>query len=375
MKNNENVNIEFKSLLGKFHSGNCDLDELRQLEEMFLDAVVSEDIKSNMLDELSGYEKPGSGRDTDYDRLFKSIQRVITIKQSRLRAKTYRMNVLRIASIIILAFTLGGSLSYLFVNKQILVPASFCEVTAPLGSTSEITLPDNSRVWLNAGSKLKYSTKFNQNNRLLYLEGEGYFKVAKNKQLPFIVDAFGFEVKAVGTEFNVKAYAKDATIETTMVEGKVTLQHSTENILDGVYLVPNQKATFFKSEETLTVEVIRRIKESKEELNYIPKDRLVIDPKIDPRSIISWKENRLIIERELLSDLAEKIGRKYNYNFEFRSEDIKNISFSGTLEDETLPQVMNVIKLSSPIDYEIVGKTVIIKRNEKRFEEFKKLYK
>lgn len=375
MKNNENVNIEFKSLLDKFHSGNCNLDELRQLEEMFLDAVVSEDIKSNMLDELQGYEATGTGRDTDYDRLFKSIQRVITIKQSRIRAKTYRLNVLRIASIVFLAFTLGGALSYLFVNNQILGSASFCEVTAPLGSTSEITLPDNSKVWLNAGSKLKYSSKFNQNDRLLYLEGEGYFKVAKNKQLPFIVDAYGFEVKAVGTEFNVKAYAKDATIETTMVEGKVTLQHSKENILDGVYLTPNQKATFYKKKETLTVEVIKKIKESKKELNYIPEHRLIIDPKMDPRSIISWKENRLIIEREQLVDLAEKIARKYNCEFEFKSDDIKQISFSGTLEDETLPQVMNAIRISSPIDYEIVGKTVIVKRNEKRFQEFKKLYK
>jgi len=236
-------------------------------------------------------------------------------------------------------------------------------------------LPDNSHVWLNAGSKIKYSTLFNQKDRTLFLEGEGYFKVAKNQVLPFIVDAFGFEVKAVGTEFNVKAYAKDATIVTTMVEGKVTLQHSTENILSGVYLVPNQKATFFKSKETLTVELIKQIKESKKELNYIPEHRLVIDTKIDPKSIISWKDNRLIIEREQLSELAEKIGRKYNYNFEFRSEDIKHFSFSGTLEDETLPQVMNVIKLSSPIDYEIVGKTVIIERNENRVNEFKKLYK
>ena len=94
---------------------------------------------------------------------------------------------------------------------------SFCEVTAPLGSTSEIVLPDSSRVWLNAGSRIKYTTTFNQNNRMLYLEGEGYFRVAKNKQLPFVVDAYGFEVKAIGTEFNVKAYKEDAIIETTMV--------------------------------------------------------------------------------------------------------------------------------------------------------------
>ena len=375
MKNTDNANSEFKSLLNKFHSGNCELDELQKLEEMFLDAGISENIKNNMIEELHEFEKTGSGRDTDYDRLFNSIQKVISIKQSNRRIINLRMNLARIAAILVLAFVLGGTISYFVFDKKLASTGTFCEIAAPLGSTSEIVLPDNSRVWLNAGSKIKYSTSFNQNNRTLYLEGEGYFKVAKNKNLPFIVDAFGFEVKAVGTEFNVKAYSTDATIITTMVEGKVTLQHSKENILDGVYLVPNQKATFFKSKESLTIETIKKLKESKKELNYIPEHRLIIDPNIDPKSIVSWKDNRLIIEREQLGELAEKLSRKYNFNFEFKSEDIKTTSFTGTLEDETLQQVMNAIKLTAPIDYEIIGKTVIIERNENRTKEFKKLYK
>ncbi len=375
MKNSESINIEFKNLIAKFQSGNCSMAELRQLQDIFLDTSVSEKIKSSMLDEISYFETSGSEYDTDYDRLFKSIQNVISSQKKSRRVINLRFNTLRIAAILVIAFVLGGTISYFLFSTELKASKSFCEVTAPLGSTSEIVLPDNSHIWLNAGSKIRYSTLFNQKDRTLFLEGEGYFKVAKNKVLPFIVDAFGFEVKAVGTEFNVKAYANDPTIVTTMVEGKVTLQHTAESILAGVYLVPNQKATFFKSKETLTVEVIKKIKESKEGLNYIPEHRLVIDTKIDPKSIISWKDNRLIIEREQLSELAEKIGRKYNYNFEFRSEDIKHFSFSGTLEDETLPQVMNMIKLSSPIDYEIIGKTVIIQRNEDRFKEFKKLYK
>jgi ferric-dicitrate binding protein FerR (iron transport regulator) len=199
--------------------------------------------------------------------------------------------------------------------------------------------------------------------------------VAKNQQLPFIVDAYGFEVKAIGTEFNIKAYKEDETIETTMVEGKIALQHSTENILAGVSLLPNQKATFFKSKETLTVEVIKRLEKKKEEVNFMPRHRLVIIPKMDPRSIVSWKENRLIIERKQLCELSEVLGRKYNFTFEFKSEDIKLFRFSGTLEDETLQQVMEVIKISSPIDYAIVGKTVIIERNDKRVPEFEKLFK
>jgi len=375
MKNAEFSNIEFKSLLEKFQSGKSNPEELRLLEEMFFDGEISEGIKSVMLNEIKDFETAGSATDTDYDRLFQSIQKIISDHKSKTRGLNLRLNFMRIAAIIVMAFVFGGTLSYFIFNSDKKAPSSFCEVTAPLGSTSEIVLPDSSRVWLNAGSKIKYSTTYNQKNRLIYLEGEGYFIVAKNKKIPFIVDAYGFEVKAVGTEFNVKAYKGDPTVETTMVEGKVTLQHSTESILKGVYLTPNQKATFYKKEESLTVEVIKKLEEKKEELNYIPEHRLVIAPRIDPKAIISWKENRLIIEREQLGTLAEILSRKYNFNFEFKSEDIKQISFSGTLEDETLQQVMNVIKIGSPIDYEIVGKTVIIERNEARMSEFKKLYK
>lgn len=375
MKNAEFSNIEFKSLLEKFQSGKSNPEELRLLEEMFFDGEISEGIKSVMLNEIKDFETAGSATDTDYDRLFQSIQKIISDHKSKTRGLNLRLNFMRIAAIIVMAFVFGGTLSYFIFNSDKKTPSSFCEVTAPLGSTSEIVLPDSSRVWLNAGSKIKYSTTYNQKNRLIYLEGEGYFIVAKNKKIPFIVDAYGFEVKAVGTEFNVKAYKGDPTVETTMVEGKVTLQHSTESILKGVYLTPNQKATFYKKEESLTVEVIKKLEEKKEELNYIPEHRLVIAPRIDPKAIISWKENRLIIEREQLGTLAEILSRKYNFNFEFKSEDIKQISFSGTLEDETLQQVMNVIKIGSPIDYEIVGKTVIIEKNEMRMHEFKKLYK
>jgi ferric-dicitrate binding protein FerR (iron transport regulator) len=375
MKNNEYIHIEFKSLLDKFHAGNCTLEELKQLEEMFSDHTVSENIKNSMLEEIPGFDAKVAGEDADYDRLFKSIQKNISEQKGNSRIINLRMNLLRIAAILVLAFILGGTLSYLLFRSDSKANPTFCEITTPLGSTSEIVLPDNSHVWLNAGSKIRYSTSFNQNNRLLYLEGEGYFKVAKNKAIPFIVNAYGFEVKAVGTEFNIKAYNEDPTIETTMVEGKITLQHSKENILSGISLIANQKATFYKSQETLTVEVVKKIEKQKDEVNYMPEHRLVITPMLNPIPVVSWKENQLIIERKQLCELAEILKRKYNFNFEFKSEDIKRFSFSGTLEDETLQQVMDVIKISSPIDYEIVGKTVIIERNDKRTHKFEKLLK
>ena len=375
MKNTENIHQKFKNLLVKFETGNCQPEELDQLHELVSGLNTSKQLKNAMMDEISAFESGPIENSERYRKLFNQIKKVID-KQPRPRQRRIdlKFNLLRIAAIVVFAFIFGGTLSYFLLNPRVVQPAeSFCEITAPLGSISQILLPDNSSVWLNAGSKIRYSTAFNKTDRFLQLEGEGYFKVTKNKNIPFIVDAYGFEVKAIGTEFNVKAYKDEATIETTMVEGKVGLLHATEKIMDDVYLVLNQKATFFKKKEDLTKEVIEHIEEETG-LNYIPEQRLVIETHIDPRATISWKENRLIIEREQLKELAEILGRKYNFTFEFMSEDIKRFSFSGTLEGETLQQVMDVIKLSSPIDYSIVGKKVIIKRNDNRVPEFDKLY-
>ncbi len=376
MKSTASAHQEFKTLLTKFETGNCSPEELSRLHELMSDSKTAMQLKGAMLDEIKTFETAPVSSNEQYNEVFDRIQKVISNKkQARQRVVNLRFNLMRIAAMVVLAFILGGTISYFaFKPKELPVAESFCEVTAPLGSTSQILLPDNSSVWLNAGSKIKYSTTFNKTNRFLQLEGEGYFKVAKNEDVPFVVDAYGFEVKAIGTEFNVKAYQEEATIETTMIEGKVSLHHATEDIMEGVYLIPNQKATFFKKEKDITIEVLKKIEE-KHELNYIPEHRLVIAPRIDPRALISWKENRLIIEREQLSTLTEILSRKYNFSFEFKSEDIQHFSFSGTLEDETLQQVMDVIKFSSPIDYTIVGKTVFIERNDNRVKEFKKLFK
>jgi ferric-dicitrate binding protein FerR (iron transport regulator) len=203
------------------------------------------------------------------------------------------------------------------------------------------------------------------------LEGEGYFKVAKNKVLPFIVDALGFKVKAVGTEFNVKAYKNEGTVETTLVEGKVELITASQKNSESVYMEPNQKAIYVKDHQKLDIEELKREKPNMAEIAPVNKEAdLLMTPPINIQSQVSWVNDRLIVEREPLSELAVRLSRKYNFTFVFKSEDIKRYRFSGTLEDETLQQVMDVIKLTSPIDYEISGKTVVIDKNENRQKKF-----
>ncbi|MBA7551387.1 hypothetical protein ES705_43927 [subsurface metagenome] len=114
---------------------------------------------------------------------------------------------------------------------------------------------------MNAGSILKYSNNFNTDNRNLVLEGEAYFKVAKNIDLPFIVDTGNISIRAVGTEFNVKAYLDEGIIETTLIEGSVEIiekgkENNGKTLLN---LKPNQKAFYIKESNLLTLNSIKEI--------------------------------------------------------------------------------------------------------------------
>ena len=96
-----------------------------------------------------------------------------------------------------------------------------------MGSRAQFSLSDGTTVTLNAGSRLKYDNRFGINDRVVQLEGEGYFKVAKDSKRPFTVKTSHLNVRALGTAFNVKAYSDDKTIETTLVEGSVKIEEIT----------------------------------------------------------------------------------------------------------------------------------------------------
>lgn len=87
-----------------------------------------------------------------------------------------------------------------------------------------MTLADGTKVWLNSRSSLKFPTNFQGKSRNVILDGEGFFTVAKNKEVPFIVKTKKYDVKVLGTEFNILAYSTDSIWETSLLEGSVEIQ-------------------------------------------------------------------------------------------------------------------------------------------------------
>ncbi len=365
---------KYKALLHKYRNQKCTPEELRELYLFAADDKNEEFIRELLWEELDELNPEISAGEVDFNELYGKISSHIRnnipdVSDNRNLFSRNKQNLkplLRIAAIFLLAFVTGGTLSFfLFNNDEQHLTVAYNEIIAPLGARSEVILPDGSTVWLNAGSKIRYQDAFNKKNRDIFLEGEAYFKVVKNGHLPFNVKTANINVVALGTEFNVKAYNDEDVIETTLIEGKVSISHN-ENILkksDIILLEPNQTAVYVKENRKLTVKDINTIRESKPEVIKLKKSTVYVTAAINPAPIVSWKNNKLIFKGEELSDLLVKLERKYNVTFVYESDDIKEFRFTGTLEDETLTQVLDFIKLSAPIDYELEGKTVKISEN------------
>jgi transmembrane sensor len=286
--------------------------------------------------------------------------------------------ITRYAAIFILAFSLGGLLIYYISKRQIKYPRqSFSELVVPLGSRAQFTLSDGTAVTLNAGSKLKYDNSFGINDRIVQLEGEGYFKVAKDTLIPFMVKTSHLNIMAMGTAFNVKAYSDDKTIETTLVEGSVKIEGKNNKIRTEVMVLkPNQKLTFFKEDSTMVDETARPIGKTINNIKPLPVQKSVVIPRlvkenVDVEPVISWKENRWIFEKQRLSQIAVELERKYDIQIYFDSERLKNVRFTGIILAEPIEQVLEVMSHSAPINFKLKGRVVTLSEN-KNFEKLNK---
>ena len=125
------------------------------------------------------------------------------------------------------------------------------EVVAKRGTKTKIILPDGSQVWLNSDSKLSYGERFNDTIREVSLEGEAYFDVIKDKNRPFIVMTNALNIRVLGTAFNIKSYAQDATIETTLIRGMIEVRKNNEPATKKIVLTPNEKLIYNKTEALL----------------------------------------------------------------------------------------------------------------------------
>ena len=203
------------------------------------------------------------------------------------------------------------------------------EIVTPVGSRTVVHLSDGSEVYLNHGSKLKYPQKFTGDIREVILSGEGYFDVAHNPDKPFVVKTGRLNVKALGTEFNVSAYTDDKYVEATLVKGKVLVEKIGENLNSKSLgaMLPGQHISYNLLSEKVTC------------------------TKGDIEKYISWKDGKLIFKNESIINIANRLSRWYNVEFEFKDKEARDFTYTATFVDETLFQILDLLKIATPITY------------------------
>lgn len=258
---------------------------------------------------------------------------------------------LKIAAMLVVAFLVGALVSSYpnwmtkgTVDKPVVVEA-------PYGSKLKMSLADGTQLWLNAGSRLSYSADYNHANRHVELEGEAYFQVAKNKKLPFVVQARNVEVTALGTAFNLSAYADDNLLQATLVEGSIEVAENQEQVV----LYPNQM---------ITIDLQASLKGA---MAY------QIEKDINTKLYTSWTERRWIFDRENMLSFAKTIERRYDVEIIFAEESLKDYKISGSIEQQTLGQLLKALQLTLPIAYEIKDKEVVLSIDKNLKQEYKSL--
>ncbi len=289
---------------------------LKEIETIPEDGVVPHDLQKVFNRVWSSIEKNEPKQKSDY-RIFYSA--------------------LKIAAVLVAGLIIGFYVSSLNFSSE----PEYYAAHSPKGSISEVILPDGSVIFLNADSRIKYSLEGKQNSREVFLQGEAWFEVAKSKKKPFVVHTDAFDVKVTGTQFNVKAYDNENEVTATVEDGSVVIQSSKNfKISEDLVLKPGEQLVLHRETKDASVK------------------------KVNTKWFTSWKDNKLIFINMELKDLVVLLERKYGVDIEVKRKEIMELHFDGTIKDESIIEILEILKKTLPIDYKIEGQKIEITNNK-----------
>ncbi|MDR2914608.1 MAG: FecR family protein [Tannerella sp.] len=225
--------------------------------------------------------------------------------------------VLKIASVVVI--TAGITISLLLMNSdKSEVNAAMQTVTVPAGQRVNLSLPDGSNIWLNAGSQLQYPISFMEDKREVILDGEAYFEVAHNEKCPFIVRTHVMDIEVLGTTFNVDASLCRNTFEASLIEGKINVKSPhDENV--SMILLPDHKVILMDGE--------------------------LVAEQIDNYDIYRWKEGLYCFKSKAFADIIKDLERYYDIRIIIDGTTIENVKITGKFRiSDGLDYALNVLK-------------------------------
>lgn len=356
-------------LIGKKLSGEATAEELLELEEL-LQQGAADQYPLDMLEEIwkagnqpktvnkledkwSAFESKLDAADTIAVEEPAPAENAETVKPKQGIIRFLKIISLVVAACFALVFVLIG-------KKNVTNNGKSNEIIAPQNGISKIQLPDGTKVWLNAGSKLVYAANYGAEQRNVSLLGEALFDVVKDVQHPFIVTTPTISIKVLGTKFNVRAYNSDRTSETSLIRGRIELT---------VLKTPEKKIILNAADKvTINNEPLPDAREAvltpqsgiKEETPLMALSRIHLAKKDTLPSEALWIENKLAFDAEDFESLAKKLERRYSVTVSFQNEELKKLRFTGRFQKESIGKALKALQATTYFHYKTDNNQILV---------------
>lgn len=247
-----------------------------------------------------------------------------------IRKRPVYLSWIKYAAAILLAGLLSTNLYFLVKEK----PSAMNMVEVPNGQRASLTLSDGTKVWLNSHSKLTYPAQFSSGKRDVKLEGEGFFEVAHNEKVPFVVHADLLQVKVLGTKFNMRVYNEEPS-SITLAEGKVEV--ATNDNEHKVTLRPNEQVTYSKD------------------------GGLVVNKTVNASLVKSWTVGEAAYINKQLIDIVVDLERRFNVHITVKDHELNTELFTCRFKETAkINQILTLLKDTRKLDYKIQGDQIQI---------------
>lgn len=331
------MEIDFRDLLIKFFA-----EEISDEELVLLKTWLDKDTENRKVfdQENELWQETSNKTKLEYfntDIAWNDISNRLHLRRNNRKSVTVIRNStfkIYIAAASVACLLMLGALSLLITRNDVFnkVAKSSTTILTPDGEKAHISLSDSTTIILNSGSKIEYKGHFNLKDRYIKLEGEAFFNVHTNPKKPFVVQLEQMDISATGTKFNVLSYDNEDRVEATLEEGKI--QISIEG-REPIHLQTGQQAVFLKRSGKFEIR------------------------DVNIETYTSWKENKLRFNDAPLEEVFRRIGRKYNVTFDLTSSDLLNLKYTATFIDESIEEVMQYLKVVTPITYKIYYRNTV----------------
>lgn len=321
-------------ILFRYLSGKLPEKEIQEVKKWLSESATHQIILEQLYFTWQVTERLKVMNSVNPEQALKELKKRIECKNKNIRLKCMIVRLQKIAAILFIPLLI---LSIYFRKEQKDEQLHYIEVRTNSGMISSFELPDGSKVWINANSYLKYPIVFAKHKRMVELQGEGYFEINKKEKQPFSVKVNeNYSVEVLGTQFNIMAYEEDNIITTTLVKGAVRLDLIQKNgKVVHQQLRPKEKAIYTKEANILNIQ------------------------KVNPECDIAWKDGRIIFKNHPMPEVLKILSRHYNVKFDIKDKEILESKITANFTHEHLSQVLEYLKFSSGIKFNIKQPTRI----------------